>query len=968
MCRAKDVRLVRTELVGREREFAVLAESLTAALGGHPRVVLCRGEPGIGKTRLAEELCRWAETKDVSVVWGRAADSTGALPYWPWRQVLRAASAFVDLTAIADEQRLSEDLHPLVPDVFAGAADPADGPASIEARFRQFDAVRSLLRQVSLRRPLVIVLDDLHSADQPSLLLLQHLARNLSDERLLIVVSHRDTEPLPEVALTELLRQPATRRVDLLGLAPPAVGRQLASMIGHEPTDAEIERVHFLTGGNPFFVTEMGRVLAERKAGAPAPLVTASVRDAIIARLNRLSPECVRLLRAASIVGQEFSLTVVAAMVDLPMLTCLHSLDEAVAAGFIERPSTPAEHRFTHALIRDAIEAGLSTADRVHLHQLAADAVEQVFAGRLEPHVFDLARHWADAAVVGDSARAAGWIERAGDEAMRRHAYEEGARLFRLSLDVGGGDLDLAARCRLLVALGGALYLSSDLPGGLATCQEAATLAARIGRPDLAAQAALVTEPTFHPPTDLVIRRLCEQAIAAMGSEPAGLRARVMARYAQVCDYLADVEPADHASVEALALAEQSGEYAALVAAVHARQIVCSGPDGLEERAALAERLLALGREAADPTEQLWGHLWRFDVAFERGEFGRVAREVEDIAGLAQEVRGPLARWQLLRCRAMLAQAQARFDDARRLADEAYATVAPTGHPAAALIRGALLTAVCHHVGYDAESLAANGIPDADSPLPEFQTAGIIRALAPAEALAEVGRLNEAAAIYRSLGAVGDWRFSPHATLATYKCGISVAAALDAFDDLAALRELLSPHRGHHVISGAGPLGYFGPVELWLGVAAAHLDLLDDAVVDLEHALKVSAAAGAVGFEVEAQYELAAVLARRARAGDPARARTLAADVARRAKALGMPPIAAKAARLISHLDHESSTTLTPREREVAELVGQGLTNRAIAARLYLSERTAENHVQHILTKLDLPNRSQIAMWISARR
>ena len=674
------------------------------------------------------------------------------------------------------------------------------------------------------------------------------------------------------------------------------------------------------------------------------------------------------MLRAASIVGQEFSAAVPAAMLGFPVMRCLGLLDEAALAGLVEVPSITGQHRFAHALLRDAIEAGLGTPERVHLHRLAAEALEQLYGGQLGRHLFDLAHHWAVAAVQGDTVRAVGWIERAGNEAMRRHAYEESARLFRLALDVGTNDIDQGDRCRLLLGLGPALYLSSDLPGGLEACVEAAALAADMGRPDLVAQAALVTEPTFQPQTDLIIRQLCERAIAAVGPDSPALRARVMARFAQVCDYLADVEPAGPASEEALDLAEQSAEHTALVAALHARQIVCSGPEGLEERASLAERLLALGRGAGDPNEQLWGHLWQVDVAFERGDFGRAAREVDVVARLAQEVRGPLANWQLLRCQAMLAQAQARFDDARHLANEAFTVVAPTGHPAAALIRGALLSAVAHHIGYDPESLAANGIPAAGSPALPFQTAGVIGGLATAEILTETGRLPEAAAIYRSLGAVGDWRISPHSTLATYKCGIVVAAALDAADDLATLRELFSPYRGHHVISGAGPLGYFGPVELWLGTAAAYLDQLDDAIADLEHAIKASTASRAAGFQVEAQYELAAVLARRARAGDWSRARPLATDCAKQASSLGMLPIAAKAAQLTEKLDQQSSTMLTPREREVAELVAHGLTNREIAARLYLSERTAENHVQHILTKLDLSNRSQIAMWVSARR
>ncbi len=234
--------------------------------------------------------------------------------------------------------------------------------------------------------------------------------------------------------------------------------------------------------------------------------------------------------------------------------------------------------------------------------------------------------------------------------------------------------------------------------------------------------------------------------------------------------------------------------------------------------------------------------------------------------------------------------------------------------------------------------------------------------------LAEIGRIREASAIYRSLGPIADWRPTPHATLFTFAFGINLAITLGASEDVATLRGRLASYRGHHVVSGVCSIAYFGPVELWLGVAAGHLDLLDDAVADLEHAAKACAVSGAAGFHAEAQYELANALALRAGPGDLPRARSLVTEAARQTEALGMPPIAAKAARLTKQLDQQSSTMLTPREREVAELVAQGLTNREIAARLYLSERTAENHVQHILTKLDLRNRSQIATWISSRR
>lgn len=407
----------RTELVGREAELTVLGEFLEAALGGEPRLVLCRGEPGIGKTRLAQEMASRATEKGVPAVWGRGVESDGAPPYWPWRQLLRAAAEVVDVGRLAEGDRLTADLNLLAPDVFPTTDQRVDTGSS-EDRFRQFDAVGRLLRGVAARTPLVVVLDDVHWADQPSLLLLQHVARTLTDERVLFLVNYRDTERTHSAIVTDLLREPVTREMHLAGLPAPAVAKQLASAVGTEVSDHEAEEVRALTRGNPFFVGEMARVLGDRRAGVRSSLVTTSVREAIGARLHRLSPECVRLLQAASIVGREVPVALVAAVAGVPVARCLGPFDEAVAAGFLEVGPAPAEHQFTHALVRDAIEAGLPTSERVRLHRSAAEAIEQVYGGRLESHLFDLARHWAVAAVAGDAATAAAWARRAAEEAM----------------------------------------------------------------------------------------------------------------------------------------------------------------------------------------------------------------------------------------------------------------------------------------------------------------------------------------------------------------------------------------------------------------------------------------------------------------------------------------------------------------------------------------------------------------------
>ena len=958
------------QLVGREQELDFLDQCLVEALEGHARVVLCDGPPGIGKTRLAAELLRRAETRGLSGLWGVGDDSAGAPPYRPWQQILRGMDKIVDLVGITREHGLGVDLAGLAPDMFGSSTDRRLTSGSADERFRQFDAVARMFSVVTARSPIVTVFDDAHAADQPSLLLLRHLSRSLRDERLLVLVNYRGTEANQSSLLAELLREPVTRQVHLRGLRAAAVGAQLAVVVGHEVDPTQVQQVHALTGGNPFFVAEVGRALADWPVRHRALPVTHDLQEAISARIGRLSAESSRLLQAGSIVGSEFSLGVVAAMVGFSVPSCLSPMDEAVRAGLVEAPSTAGEYRFTHALLRDAVEAGLGTPERVRLHRLAAEAVEEFYCSRLEPHLFDLARHWAAAAVEGDRGRATEWIRRAGEEAMSQHAYEEAVRLFRLALDVCWGEYDDAGRLHLLLGLGAALHLSSDIPGGLAACGEAADLARRIGRPDLLAEAALVTEPVYGlAEANAAIRQLCENALAALGDDRAELRARVMARFAEACDYLDDVEAARPASEAALALAEQCGDPAVVEAALRARQLTCAGPDAVDERSIIAERMLTLARETGSHSAGMWGHLWRIDVAFQRGDLGSVAQDLEAAARAAEQVRGPLARWQVLRSQGVLAQAQARFEDGQRLADKAFTTLAPTGHPSVPMMRSALLSMMAHHVGYDAEAVPSEGRSESAAEELTGPTAAVIRTLVPAYWLFHVGRIREAAALYRSCGPPAAWRPAQHSTLFCYANGVVLAAGFDAAEDVAALLELLRPYAGHHVVSGAGPVGYLGPVDLWLGVGAAHLELFDDAVAHLERAAKACAVAGAAGFHAEVQYELAQVLARRAGPGDLARALALVGDSVRQADVLGMKRIAAMARGLMERLNGAGSTLLlTPREMEVADLVAQGLTNREIATRLFLSERTAQNHVQHILGKLGLPNRSQIAVWVTSQR
>jgi predicted ATPase len=218
---------MRAVFVGRDTELAELVRYLDGALEGHPSVVLCRGEPGIGKTRLAEELTSVAAGRNFSTAWGTAVESD-APPYWPWRQILRelpVAATHPDLAGLTDS-RTAES-----------------GKLSSEDRFRQFDAVGRLIAESAADNPVVIVFDDAHWADRPSVLLLQHLARTLRDERLLLIVNHRDTEHEHAARFADLLREPVTRQIDLRGLTTPAVAMQLASVVGRDVDQPDAEQV-----------------------------------------------------------------------------------------------------------------------------------------------------------------------------------------------------------------------------------------------------------------------------------------------------------------------------------------------------------------------------------------------------------------------------------------------------------------------------------------------------------------------------------------------------------------------------------------------------------------------------------------------------------------------------------------------------------------------------------------------------
>ena len=939
--------MVRDEFVGRRRELAYLRGWLTAAVEGQPRLVLCGGEPGIGKTRLASELAEVASASyGAGVVWARASEDGGAPPFWLWRQALPSCEVL--------------SAHGINRGELGQAAE----------RFALFDDATRQLFAAAAGGAVLLVLDDVHWADQPSLLLLRHVARELREVRLLVVATYRttraDTTAVWRAVLPDLIREPLTEQIELSGLSAADTAR-CAEAISDRPLPGAVgAALHSMTGGNPFFVREVARNLAA-SAGSDVT-VPASVTGLITARVERLPPLTRRLVGAAAVLGEQFAVAVVACLIDQPVMACMQSFEEARDSGLLEATATAGEWRFAHGLVREAVEAGLPVAEKVDLHRMAAQAIELRYAGDLGPWLADLARHWAAVAVTGERASAIEWAARAGHEAVRGLAYEEGARLFQMALDIGDPALGDEQRCRLLIDLADAQWRSSDLEGCRAACEKAVALAHRIGRPDLVGDVALTVEPIGDLAWDLNVRRWCDDALSAAPESETAYRARLLARATEASIYLGEHAAADQASRTALALAGRSADSTAVIAALGARQLACSAPENLAERDTIATRMVEIGVALRRATVELRGRLWVIDTLWERGDLAGIAATLGRLEWCARQAGGPFPRWHLLCTKAALAQARGEFTSALESGRAAFDTLRAVGHPAALGAYMSLVTALGHHIGHDrtgALTVLAGTPPNTTEVRDE-----LFGHIGPALVLAESGRLDDAAVAYRRAGPVASWRPPPYFRVPAWAVGSVVAAALGADDDVALLRDRLLANRGRHAVTGAGNASYFGPVELHSGRAAAHLGRWNEAESELTAAAEVSRAMGAAAFAVEADCELAAALAQRGGDDDAERSRQLAQRAAAAASKLGMQPWLQRARALAQGPSRqpEATSTLTARELEVAGLFAAGKSNREVASALFLSERTAQNHVQHILTKLGFSNRSQITSWVLARQ
>ncbi|WP_051102486.1 ATP-binding protein [Parafrankia elaeagni] len=448
-------------LIGRADELAVLRFAVNSAFTGGTGFVVVEGEPGVGKTHLLEEASTEADQRGALVVWGRCLDGDGTPSMWPWVQ---AVGAVLDGLPAAEREKwhtgeLSRFLAPRG-DFLAGPGSPDGG-----AQFRLFERIVALLGQISARRPVVLVVDDLQWADVASLELCSHLAARLP-RGAAIIGALRDRAPVPGSELARMLaaasRVPTHRRIRLGPLDPAEVAELVGRETGQVPCARVAHRIHIRAAGNPFFVRELSRLLADggvltEKAAARAG-VPSTVLDVVRDRMAGLDDDSRGLVQIAALIGRDVEVGLLAGAAGLDAQTCIDRLEPLDALGLLAPPpGDPFSFRFAHDLVRESVVRTTPPPRATRLHLRVADALERsVLDG--EAVAERLAHHLWAAGPLADPARTAAALIRAGRRAAARSAFETASRQLesaaRVARTAGLAELELSALSLLTAVVG----------------------------------------------------------------------------------------------------------------------------------------------------------------------------------------------------------------------------------------------------------------------------------------------------------------------------------------------------------------------------------------------------------------------------------------------------------------------------------------------------------------------------------
>jgi class 3 adenylate cyclase/tetratricopeptide (TPR) repeat protein len=583
----------RTSFVGRDVEQTELRQLLDAAIRGSGRLVMIGGEPGVGKTRLADELVTHAQSRDVQVFVGHSYEMEGAPPYVAFVEILetaleRASSPHAFCQGLGEEApevaKLVPNLRRLCPDI----PPPLELPAEQERRML-FNSVRTVVARAAQRRPLLLVLDDLHWADDPTLLLVEHLAERLAELPVLVVATYRDTEvdigrPLAKT-FEDLRRRNLAHRITLHRLPQALVAEMLTALAGQTPPPALVETLYSETEGNPFFVEEVYRYLAEdgrlfdaeggfRSAVEISEIdVPTSVRLVVGGRLARLQEHAVRVLAAAAVAGRAFSIELLELLDEVDPDALLDIIEEAERARLVvPAPDASGEDRFifAHELIRQTLVADLSLTRRRRLHGRVAAALEQRYADELDRHAAAIAHHLTEAG-TSDRQRLFRFLVMAGRWAIEAAAFEDAAEHLEraLALQDSAGVRERAAFFDQLAA---ARRNSGHLDTAIDAWRQSVNAYEQLDdAEELAAVCVDAANSLTYSFRFLEAAEVCQRGLARLGERVSEHRARLLAVLGMIYGYGGDYESATGVIDQAMAVTEELGDDGVLGHTLHCR-------------------------------------------------------------------------------------------------------------------------------------------------------------------------------------------------------------------------------------------------------------------------------------------------------------------------------------------------------------------------------------------------------------
>jgi class 3 adenylate cyclase len=891
-----------TAYVGRVAERERLTELWGGAREGPLRLALIGGEAGVGKTRLSTHLALQAHGEGATVLYGRCDEDLG-VPYQPWVQALRYFVAEASQAALrahvecygGDMARLVPALRDRVPDLpSARESDPET------ERYLLYAAVAGLLEGAGEQEPLLLILDDLHWADSPTLSLLRHVVTAGSSIPVMVVGTYRDSDLSRDHPLTALLadlhREQGVERIKLTGLDCEDVLALMEAAAGHELDEdgralaAEITRE---TAGNPFFAGEVLRHLTEsgviaqedggrwHLVGGLAELgLPQSVCEVVGRRVERLGSDARTALSAAAVIGREFDLDLLLAVLELSEARLLDLLDEAVTASLLQESSERAERfAFTHGLVEHTLYEDLGRARRARLHKRVAEALEEQCGDDPGERLGELAGHWAAAVVSADTAKAIHYARRAAERALAQLAPDEAARWYRQALelyDQAPGD-ERSTRCELLIGLGEAQRQIGN-PEHRQTLLDAAGLAQELGDTDRLSRAVLANTRGFSSRSGVVDSERVQALEAAAQALPDGnpRRAQVLALLASELHYAGEPSRCRQLAAEAIETARAAGDEAALAHTLSDASWAITAPDTLEQRQRLIDELFDLTQRLDDPRLTYITAAWRLLIGMEVGNRSQIESAMATGRAVAASVPHPSLGWAWLTAEATWSLIQGDLEASERWAIQAAEAGTAAGEPDAPIPFGVQLFAVRYFQGRLGEL--------ADQSVQIARRGDSLAGHRPGAALAliEGGRKDEA----RELALAEDLQSVPweQGWSSAMILWAVVCARLGAVDRVGELYELLAPFSGQIAANGVAVFGTFA----WaLGTLAATLERYEQAEGHFAAAAQIEGSLGAPLFLARTHASWAGALIARGRPEDLNRAQTMLEEAEDTATRLG---------------------------------------------------------------------------------